>query len=66
MIEAKLVHVDLRNEHSEVRMNNTVVPCHNSAQDLGIKINARLKWNEHIKKKYWLLRRKSNLSIFNK
>lgn len=58
-------------------INNKIVPYSNTAKYLGINLDAKLKWKEHIKKKkdelnikyrqlYWLLGRNSELSVYNK
>jgi uncharacterized protein YeeX (DUF496 family) len=58
-------------------INGTKVPYANTAKHLGMTLDAKLRWKEHIKKKrheliikfrkmYWLLGRNSELSIHNK
>ena len=58
-------------------MNNSTIPNENSVTYLGMTLDAKLLWKEHIKKKrdelgqkyrklYWLLGRNSQLSIYNK
>lgn len=78
--ESKSVHVDFtyRNlPYMPIYLNNVVIPYSNQAKYLGMTLDAKLKWKEHVKKKseqlnikyrqmYWLLGRNSNLSIENK
>jgi hypothetical protein len=58
-------------------INGTEVPYANTAKYLGMTLDAKLQWKEHIKKKrdelnikfrkmYWLLGRNSELSVHNK
>ena len=53
------------------------IPYSNNAKYLGMTLDTKLRWKEHIKKKrieldirlsklYWLLGRKSKLSVYNK
>lgn len=60
-----------------IYINNQIVPHANVAKYLGMNLDAKLKWKEHIKKKkeelnlkyrklYWLLGRNSELSVENK
>lgn len=57
--------------------NNTQIPQSTSVKYVGLHLDAKLNWKEHIKKKrkqidlrsrdiYWLIGRKSSLSIENK
>lgn len=79
--EMKSVHVNFTNRNIEnplpVNLNGVIVPYANTAKYLGMTLDAKLRWNEHVKKKrielglkyrqlYWLLGRKSRLSIQNK
>jgi hypothetical protein len=78
--EGKSAHVDFTNnkhEHNVITINNNNIPHSNTAKYLGMNLDAKLKWKEHIKKKrkeldikykkiYWLIERKSQLSIHNK
>ncbi|CAA9999210.1 unnamed protein product [Nesidiocoris tenuis] len=80
MNEMKSVHVDFTNKRIDylpLRLNAQVIPHANEAKYLGITMDARLRWKHHIKKKkveltakfrkmYWLIGRKSKLSIQNK
>jgi hypothetical protein len=58
-------------------MSSDNIPYSNIAKYLGMNLDNRLRWKEHIKKKrraldlnykkiYWLLGRKSQLSVYNK
>jgi hypothetical protein len=58
-------------------INGTKVPYANTAKYLGITLDAKLQWKEHIKEKrdelnirfrkmYWLFGRNSELSVHNK
>lgn len=79
--DTKTVHVNFTNkksvEHQPVVLNNNIIPHANSAKYLGMNLDIKLKWNVHIKKKreelgikyrklYWLLNRRSQLTIENK
>lgn len=78
--ESKSVHINFMNKKDEyvpVTLNNSILPHANTAKYLGMNLDAKLRWKEHIKKKreelnikyrkmYWLLGRKSQLSIHNK
>lgn len=79
--ESKSVHVNYTNKkihnHIYIIVNGTVIPHSNSAKYLGMTLDAKLRWKEHVKKKYnelnirlrkmyWLLGRKSTLSLHNK
>jgi hypothetical protein len=77
--ESKSVHTDFTNKkitQQPIFINGTQVPYANTAKYLGMTLDAKLRWKEHIKKKrdqlnikfrkmYWLLGRKSELSIHN-
>ncbi|KAL1448307.1 hypothetical protein WDU94_003690 [Cyamophila willieti] len=78
--ETKSVHVDFtyRNlPYMPIYLNNVVIPYSNQAKYLGMNLDAKLKWKEHVKKKkeqlnlkynkmYWLLGRCSKLPVENK
>ena len=79
--ETKSVHVNftLKNIFSQphVTLNNIIVPLDNKAKYLGMTLDAKLRWKEHVKIKrkeldlkyrdlYWLIGRNSSLSIYNK
>lgn len=78
--ESKLIHIDFTNKHCDyhpIYINGMQVPYANTAKYLGITLDAKLRWKSHVKKKrqeldiryksmYWLLGRKSCLSIHNK
>lgn len=64
-------------DNPTIYIDQKIVPYANSAKYLGMNLDAKLKWKEHIKKKkeelnmkyrklYWLLGRSSELSIQNK
>lgn len=68
---------NLRVEHIPIMINSQKVPYANTAKYLGMTLDAKLRWKEHIKKKreelnikfrkmHWLLGRHSELSIHNK
>jgi hypothetical protein len=77
--ESKLIHVDFTNKKirkQPIFINGTKVPHDNTAKYLGMTLDAKLRWKEHIKKKrdafnitfrkmYWLLGCNSDLSIHN-
>jgi hypothetical protein len=78
--ENKSVHIDFayrKNVQILIAINNTNIPYSNTAKYLAMNLDIRLRWKEHIKKKrreldlkykkmYWLLARKSQLSVHNK
>lgn len=78
--ESKSVHINFTNKnirnHLLVNINDTIVPYENNAKYLclGMTLDTKLKWKEHVKKKrselgfkykqlYWLLGHKSRLSM---
>lgn len=78
--ETKSTHVDFTYKKISTKLifiNQLIVPHANNAKYLGMNLDVKLKWKEHIKKKkeelelkyrklYWLLGRKSQLSASNK
>lgn len=79
--EMKSVNVNFTNlkigHRIPVIINSLPIPYANTAKYLGMTLDAKLKWKEHVKKKkqelnlkfrkmYWLLGRQSQLSIHNK
>lgn len=78
--ESKSIHINFtyKNIHYiPVNINLNIVPYANTAKYLGMTLDAKLKWKEHVKKKkdelnlkfrkmYWLLGRNSLLSTENK
>lgn len=78
--ESKSVHIDFTNkkvEHIPIIINQKIVPYANTAKYLGMTLDAKLRWKEHIKKKkkeleikyrklHWLIGRNSTVSIGNK
>lgn len=79
--EAKSVHVIFTLKKIEmipvVTINNIIIPHDNTAKYLGMTLDAKLRWKEHVKIKrkqldlkyrnlYWLIGRKSTLSVYNK
>ena len=79
--EMKSVNVNFTNLKIGHRIpfiiNSLRIPYANTAKYLGMTLDAKLKWKEHVKKKkqelnlkfwkmYWLLGRQSQLSIHNK
>ena len=77
---SKSVHVNFTNkkeEHLPIYLNQAVIPYANSAKYLGMTLDSKLRWKEHVKKKheelqikyrkmYWLLGKSSKLSVYNK
>lgn len=64
-------------DHYHIYVDDQPIPITNSAKYLGMTLDAKLRWKEHVKKKttelnikyrkmIWLIGRKSNLSINNK
>lgn len=79
--ELKSVHMNFTNKNIRnppaININESIVPYENNAKYLGMTLDTKLKWKEHVKKKreeldikyrkmYWLLGRNSQLSIYNK
>jgi hypothetical protein len=78
--ESKSVHIDFTNnkiKQQPIFINGAKVPYANTTKYLGMTLDAKLQWKEHIKKKrdelnikfmkmYWLLGRNSELSVHNK
>lgn len=78
--EVKSTHVNYTNKRTHtipVQINNVVIPHENNAKYLGMTLDVKLRWKDHIKIKkqelntkykqlYWLIGRTSNLSIYNK
>lgn len=78
--ETKTTHVNFTYKNITTKpifINQQVIPYCNNAKYLGMTLDTKLKWNEHVKKKkeelnlkyrklYWLLGRNSQLSISNK
>jgi hypothetical protein len=78
--EIKAVHVNFTNrkvDYMQVTINSNQIPPSNMAKYLGMTLDAKLRWKEHVKKKIeelnikyrevkWLLGRTSQLSIQNK
>lgn len=79
--EMKSVHTNFTyrrmDEVEPVNISGIVVPYANTAKYLGMTLDTKLKWKEHVKKKrteldiklremHWLLGRQSKLSIQNK
>lgn len=79
--EQKSIHINFTNkllkDPPALDLNGTIVPYENNAKYLGMTLDAKLRWKEHVKKKkaelglkyrqhYWLIGRNSKLSISNK
>jgi hypothetical protein len=78
--ESKSVHIDFTNnkiKQQPIFIDGTKVPYDNTAKYLGMILDDKLRWKEHIKKKcdelnikfrkmYWLLGRNSELSVHYK
>lgn len=79
--ETKSVHVNFTLKKIEnppnVTLNNIEVPLENKAKYLGMTLDTKLRWKEHVKIKrkeldlkysnlYWLIGRNSALSLYNK
>ena len=77
---SKSIHVDFTNmqtDYKKVYIDDIEVPHSNCAKYLGMTLDAKLRWKEHVKKKkqeldlkyskmYWLIGRNSKLSTYNK
>lgn len=78
--EGKSVHVDFTNksiQYIPIEISSFIVPHENSAKYLGMTLDARLNWKEHIKKKQtelnlkykklkWIIGRNSKVTTANK
>jgi hypothetical protein len=78
--ESKSVHINFTNKRITQRpiyINGTQIPYASTAKYLGMTLDTKLRWKEHIKKKcdelnikfrkmYWLLGRNSELPIYKK
>ena len=78
--ESKSIHINFSNKNLQnlpIFINQQVIPYSNTAKYLGMTLDTKLKWKEHVKikrkeldlklrKMYWLLGRNSELSIGNK
>lgn len=76
----KSVHINFtlkKTTQYPLYIDGTVIPYSDSAKYLGMTLDAKLRWKEHVKKKkeeldiklsklYWLLGRRSKLSTYNK
>lgn len=74
------MHVDFTNRkigYIPTFLNNVAIPYANEAKYLGMTLDAKLRWKEHVKKKrnelniklrkmYWLIGRRSTMNIGNK
>ena len=77
---SKSVHIDFSHKQIERKhlfIDNIQIPYSNSAKYLGMTLDTKLRWKEHVKKKrqeldikfaklYWLLGKKSKVSTQNK
>lgn len=80
MNETKSTHTNFTNlqvQYKQIKINQKIVPYANTAKYLGMTLDAKLRWKEHVKKKkeelnikfrkmYWLIGRQSELTIQNK
>lgn len=79
--DQKSTHVNFTNKRisnpKRLTMNGNEIPYRNTAKYLGMNLDAKANWSEHITTKlielqirfnqlYWILRRKSPTSIYNK
>lgn len=78
--ETKSTHINFTNQkinHIPVKINSNTIPHANTAKYLGMTLDAKLRWKEHVKKKHgelkiklrkmnWLIGRHSELSVSNK
>lgn len=78
--ERKSIHINFTNKNITnlpIFISNNQIPYSNNAKYLGMTLDAKLKWKEHVKKKTeelnikyrnlkWLIGKKSKLSIKNK
>lgn len=79
--ESKSVHVNFTNKNlvdpPQINLNGARVSIQNTAKYLGMTLDVKLRWKEHVKKKkielenkyrenYWLLGRGSKLTTYNK
>ena len=74
------MHIDFTNkriQHRILYIENREIPYYNKAKYLGMILDAKLYWIEHVKVKkyeldikysqvYWIISRRSVLSIYNK
>lgn len=78
--ETKSTHINFTYKNVvslQIYIDEHAIPITNTAKYLGMTLDVKLKWNEHVKKKkeelmakyrklYWLMGRNSELSIHNK
>ena len=78
--ESKSKHLNFTNKkihYIPLKINEQIIPHGNTAKYLGMTLDVKLRWKEHVKKKltelrlkyrklYWLIGRNSSLSIYNK
>ena len=79
--DLKAVHVNFTNKNvtspPRLNMNGIEIPYYNTAKYLGMNLDSKIKWREHVKIKldelriryrelYWLMGRQSKTSIYNK